>query len=149
MVHLLASYCERKKAVLHDTRLQRVLCLCNSQFLWNLKLEAYIKEKIHSFINYKIIRKQSSIHNQRSTLKLRLSQPESRNKKKCSGFMPWSTCLRPKFRSYSALSLSLSDMLCNSIDLIWRKGTPFEGMTGHTAFINRSWLRFYWSFPKL
>ena len=24
-------------------------------------------------------------------------------------------------------------MLCDPTDLIWRKGTPFEAMTGHTA----------------
>ena len=27
----------------------------------------------------------------------------------------------------------LPDVLCDSTDLIWRKGTPFEAMTGRTA----------------
>ena len=30
-------------------------------------------------------------------------------------------------------SFSLPDVLCNPTDLIWRKGTPFEAMTGRTA----------------
>ena len=30
-------------------------------------------------------------------------------------------------------SFSLSDVLCDPTDLIWRKGTSFEAMTGHTA----------------
>ena len=28
---------------------------------------------------------------------------------------------------------SLPDVLCDPADFIWRKGTPFEAMTGHTA----------------
>ena len=35
-------------------------------------------------------------------------------------------------------SISLPDMLCDTTDLIWRKGTPFEAMTGHRPFIRRS-----------
>ena len=31
------------------------------------------------------------------------------------------------------LSFSLPDMLCDPTDFIWRKGTPFEAMTGRTA----------------
>ena len=31
------------------------------------------------------------------------------------------------------LSFSLPDVLCDPIDLIWNKGTPFEAMTGRTA----------------
>ena len=31
---------------------------------------------------------------------------------------------------------SLPDVLCDPIDLIWREGTPFEAMTGRTAFID-------------
>ena len=30
---------------------------------------------------------------------------------------------------------SLPDVLCDPTDLMWREGTPFEGKTGHTAFI--------------
>ena len=30
-------------------------------------------------------------------------------------------------------SFSLSDVLCDPTDLIWRKRTPFEAMTGRTA----------------
>ena len=30
-------------------------------------------------------------------------------------------------------SFSLPDVLCYPTDLIWRKGTPFEAMTGRTA----------------
>ena len=30
-------------------------------------------------------------------------------------------------------SFSLPDVLCDPNDLIWRKGTPFEAMTGRTA----------------
>ena len=30
-------------------------------------------------------------------------------------------------------SFSLPDVLCDPTDLIWRKGTPFEAMTGRTA----------------
>ena len=30
-------------------------------------------------------------------------------------------------------SFSLPDVLCKPTDLIWRKGTPFEAMTGRTA----------------
>ena len=31
---------------------------------------------------------------------------------------------------------SLPDVLCDPTDLIWRKGTPFETMTGHTASLS-------------
>ena len=31
-------------------------------------------------------------------------------------------------------SLSLPNVLCDPTDHIWRKGTPFEAMTGWTAF---------------
>ena len=30
-------------------------------------------------------------------------------------------------------SFSIPDVLCNPTDLIWRKGTPIEAMTGRTA----------------
>ena len=30
-------------------------------------------------------------------------------------------------------SFSLPDVMCNLTDLIWRKGTSFEAMTGHTV----------------
>ena len=30
-------------------------------------------------------------------------------------------------------SFSISDVLCDPTDLIWRKGTPFDVMTGRTA----------------
>ena len=33
---------------------------------------------------------------------------------------------------------SLPGMLCDPTDLIWRKGTPFEAMTGRTAPSNQS-----------
>ena len=31
--------------------------------------------------------------------------------------------------------LSIPDVLCDPTDLIWRQGTPFEAITGCTAFI--------------
>ena len=33
-------------------------------------------------------------------------------------------------------SFSLPDVLCDPIDHIWRLGTPFEAITGRTAFID-------------
>ena len=30
-------------------------------------------------------------------------------------------------------SMSLPNVLCDPTDLIWRKGTPFEAITGRTA----------------
>ena len=33
-------------------------------------------------------------------------------------------------------SLFLSDVLCYPTDLIWRKGAPFEAMTGLTALLS-------------
>jgi hypothetical protein len=33
-------------------------------------------------------------------------------------------------------SFSLHDVLCDPTDLIWRKGTKFEAMTGRTALID-------------
>ena len=47
---------------------------------------------------------------------------------------------RRRYLSPTALSLfssfSLPDLLCDATDLIWRYGTPFEAMTGRTAFMN-------------
>ena len=40
-------------------------------------------------------------------------------------------------------TFSLSDVLCDPTDLIWRKGIPFEAMTGRTALHQTvSYLRF-------
>ena len=36
-------------------------------------------------------------------------------------------------RRYDDPSFSLPGVLCDPIDLIWRKGTPFDAMTGRTA----------------
>ena len=47
-------------------------------------------------------------------------------------------------------SFSLPDVLCSSNDLIWRKGTPFEAMTGHTAPSSDDLLaEVFWGFPRL
>ena len=40
-------------------------------------------------------------------------------------------------------------MLCDLTDLIWRKGTPFEAMTGHTAPSSDSLLaEVFWEFSS-
>ena len=45
---------------------------------------------------------------------------------------------------------SLPDVLCDPTDLIWRKGTPFEAMTGHTAPSSDGLLaEVFWGFPEL
>ena len=54
----------------------------------------------------------------------------------------------------SRLSLSppefLPDVLSDPTDLIWRKGTPFEAMTGRTAASSDSLLaEVFWGFPRL
>ena len=47
-------------------------------------------------------------------------------------------------------SFSLPDVLCDPTDLIWRKGTSFEAMTGHTAPSSHGLLaEVFWSFPQL
>ena len=47
-------------------------------------------------------------------------------------------------------SSSLSDMLCDPTDLIWRKGTPFEAMTGRTAPSSDGVLaEVFWGFTQL
>jgi hypothetical protein len=38
-----------------------------------------------------------------------------------------------KNRTHVDPSFSLYDVLCDPTDLIWRKGTPFEAMTGRKA----------------
>ena len=45
---------------------------------------------------------------------------------------------------------SLPDVLCDPTDLIWRKGTPFEAMTGRTAPSSDGLLaEVFWGFPRL
>ena len=47
-------------------------------------------------------------------------------------------------------SFSLPDVLCEPTDLIWRKGTPFEAMTGRTASSSDGLLaEVFWEFPRL
>ena len=47
-------------------------------------------------------------------------------------------------------SLSLPDVLCDPTDLIWRKGTSFEAMTGRTAPSSDGLLaEVFWGFPWL
>ena len=44
----------------------------------------------------------------------------------------------------------LPDVLCDPTDLIWRKGTPFEAMTGRTAPTSDGLLaEVFWGFPQL
>ena len=57
-------------------------------------------------------------------------------------------------RSHPVLSLippfSLSGVLCDPTDLIWRKVTPFETMTGRTASSSDGLLtEVFWGFPRL
>ena len=47
-------------------------------------------------------------------------------------------------------SFSLPDVLCDPTDLIWRKGTPFEAMTGRTVTSSDGLLaEDFWGFPWL
>ena len=47
-------------------------------------------------------------------------------------------------------SSSLPDVLCDPTDLIWRKRTPFEAMTGRTAPSSDGLLaEVFWGFPRL
>ena len=47
-------------------------------------------------------------------------------------------------------SFSLPDVLCDPTDLIWRKWTPFEAMTGRTApSSDRLLAEVFWGFPRL
>jgi hypothetical protein len=47
-------------------------------------------------------------------------------------------------------SFSLPDVLCDPNDLIWRKRTPFEAMTGRTVPSSHGLLaEVFWSFPQL
>ena len=46
-------------------------------------------------------------------------------------------------------SLSLPDVLCDPTDVIWRQGTPFEAMTGRTAFIDGHLAEVLQRFPQL
>ena len=44
----------------------------------------------------------------------------------------------------------LPDVLCDSTDLIWRKGTPFEAMTDFTAPSSDGLLaEVFWGSPQL
>ena len=57
-------------------------------------------------------------------------------------------------RTYPVLSLfpsfSLPDVLCDPTDLIWRKGIPFEAMTGRSAPSSDGLLaEVFWGFPRL
>ena len=52
--------------------------------------------------------------------------------------------------SFPYLSFSLPDVLCYPTDLIWRKGTPFEAITGRTASSSNGLLaEVFWGFPQL
>ena len=47
-------------------------------------------------------------------------------------------------------SFSLPDVLCDPTDLIWRKGTSFEAMTGRMAPSSDGLLaEVFWGFPRL
>ena len=47
-------------------------------------------------------------------------------------------------------SFSLPDVLCDPIDPIWKKVTPFEAKTGRTAPSSDSILaEVFWGFPRL
>ena len=47
-------------------------------------------------------------------------------------------------------SFSLPDVMCDPTDLIWRKGTSFEAMTGRTAPSSDGLLaENFWGFPRL
>ena len=47
-------------------------------------------------------------------------------------------------------SFSLPDVLCDPTDLIWRRGTPFEAITGRTATSSDGLLaEVFWGFPRL
>ena len=47
-------------------------------------------------------------------------------------------------------SFYLPDVLCDSTDLIWRKGTPFEAMSGRTAPSSDGLLaKVFWGSPQL
>ena len=47
-------------------------------------------------------------------------------------------------------SFALPDVLCDPTDLIWRKGTPFEAMSGRTAPSSDGLLdEVFWGFPRL
>ena len=46
-------------------------------------------------------------------------------------------------------SFSLPDVLCDSTDLIWRDGTPFDAMTGRKIFIDYLLAEVYRDFPQL
>ena len=47
-------------------------------------------------------------------------------------------------------SFSLPDVLCDPTDLIWKKGTSFEAMTGRTAPSSDGLLaEVFWGFPRL
>ena len=61
---------------------------------------------------------------------------------------------REKRDPHPALSLfpsfSLPDVLCDSTDLVWRKGTPFESMTDRTVPTSDGLLaEVFWGFPQL
>ena len=61
--------------------------------------------------------------------------------------------IRARWYNINKFSLnvhSLPDVLCNPTYLIWRKGTPFEAMTGHTAPSSDGLLaEVFWGFPQL
>ena len=47
-------------------------------------------------------------------------------------------------------SFSLPNVLCDPTNLIWRKGTPFEAMTGCTVPSSDGLLaQVFWGFPRL
>ena len=46
-------------------------------------------------------------------------------------------------------TISLPDVLCDPTDLIWRKGTPLEAMTGRTAPSDSLLAEVFWGSPRL
>jgi hypothetical protein len=56
----------------------------------------------------------------------------------------------PKYPLSLFPSFSLPDVLCNPTDLIWRKETLFEAMTGRTVPSSDGLLaEVFWGFPQL
>ena len=57
---------------------------------------------------------------------------------------------RPFLNSFLLPYFSLADVLCDPTDVNWRKETPFEAMTGHTAPSSDGPLaEVFCSFPQL
>ena len=46
-------------------------------------------------------------------------------------------------------SFFIPDLMCDSTDLIFKKGTPFEAMAGRTVFIDGLLVEVFRGFPQL